>query len=514
MSLTGSVMILAVMLVRPLLKRWRTHGILMLLWVAACMMLLVHLRFSSPISVLSAVSNVPILSDAFAVGSAGSFSGSSNESTFMRAEGGYFLLEGYTSGLTYVYEIIFGIWLAGACAALIYAAVSALLLRKRFKDAVYRADLSIIAGRMAKDSSRHNISIAHNGAGHNADIEHTNVDAHSTDISRMAGVTRFAGNVRKTRVFVSSRTTSPLTYGIFRPKIILPLSACEAGSEALEHILLHEVQHIRSRHALINLLWFISLCLHWFNPIVWLGWVSLRSDMEISCDAKVIKHIGAERRTGYAQTLLNMVPVRQRALPLAFGTPSGKSSAKERIHEILAYRPATKGAVCISFAVMLLCMALFAASPAQMVMAESSFAISVSAMYPDDTGIHLFRVYSHGNNNGRNQSTFYVYAGGFATIFEAQGYFVENYSVETGAIEGYFAPEYATSHGFGFSFGPTFSWQGLNISVVADTGAVVYMLMDASTFSSEDIDLVRAMHELVGRGWSTSHLQGVVLGGE
>ena len=98
------------------------------------------------------------------------------------------------------------IWFVGACAALIFAAVSVLLIDWRFRDAVSRTDLIAIVGR-------------------------------------------------KARVYVSSRTTGPLTYVVFRPCIILPLSIDGMDEDALEYMLLHELQHIRSRDVLINQLW-------------------------------------------------------------------------------------------------------------------------------------------------------------------------------------------------------------------------------------------------------------------
>jgi len=454
MSLTGSVMILAVMFVRPLLKRWRTHGILLLLWISACLMLLVHFRFSSPTSVFNAVNSLPVISDAFAIGN---FIG--GESALMTAYYEYPQAIGFVNSAEHIRLIISGVWLTGACIALAFAVVSALLLRRRFRDAVPRTDLSAFIGR-------------------------------------------------KTCVYVSSGASGPLTYGIFRPRIILPFSVDEMDSEALEYILLHEVQHIRGRHVLINLLWFLSLCLHWFNPVVWLGWFSLRDDMEISCDAQVLKRIGAERRTGYAQTLLNMVPVRQTVFPLAFGS----STAKDRIKEILAYRPATKRAICVSLAMMLCCIALFAASPAQVVMADQSLVISIStvAVGPDDTNFHLFRIHSHNSRfqATNSNSTAFTHSGAFANLSETQNYFINNHFVDAEALKTYLVPEYASSHRFGFSFGPIFSWQGLNISVETDDEIIIYMLMDASTFSSDELDLAQAISELVGRrNWSTDLLR-------
>jgi len=442
MSLTGSIMILAVMLVRPLLKRWRTHGVLLLLWLAACFMLLVHFRFSSPINVFSAVGNMPVISSALGVG--GSFTVAESVSA---VADGHIRVMSTSARAVNILHIVSDIWLAGVVITLIYAVVSALLLRKRFRCAVYRADLSCMINN-------------------------------------------------KARVYVSSRAHGPLTYGIIRPRIILPLSANGMDDETLEHVLLHEMQHVRGRHVLINFLWFISLCLHWFNPIVWLGWVYLRRDMEVICDAKVVKSIGAERRGSYAQTLLNMIPVRQAAaFPLAFGS----SSAGDRIKEILAYRPATKGAVCVSFFMLLLCIALFAASPAQMVSASTSFSGDI-----DDMGFYIFRVHTQPipRGNGNLQQAFYTYTAGFSSLADARLFLVGEYFAE--GEDGDFMPECSVNQGFGFSSGNTFSWRGMNVAVETEYETKWYMVMDASTFCSEDLEFEQAVIELMARLWTVS----------
>ena len=453
MSLTGSVMIAAIILIRPLLKHWRTHGILALLWFAACALLLLPFRLPSPVSVY----NLPALSDAFSVGA--SIAGSPNMTMY---SGGYLLT--VASGFD-LRSVLPWVWIVGVCVSLAFAVASGLRLGWRFRDAVPRADLGALVGGAA-------------------------------------------------RVYASSRTAGPLTYGIFRPCIIVALSIDEMDHDAIKYMLLHECQHIRSRDGLVNLLWVLALCLHWFNPLVWLGWVCLRRDMEAKCDAKVLEQIGAGSRTGYAQTLLDMVPIRRTVFPLAFGS----TSAVDRIKGILAYRPASRGAVAVSFAVMMLCVALFAANPVHAVGGGATFAVSVTfaAAAPDDSGIILFRVEPMGEANAAGiRSSAFIHVGSFSSYPEAQRFFVENYLVDAVILEQNMNlnSPYVSSYGFGVSAGgcgqvSVFSWSGLNISVVTDAGSVNYVLMDASTFDSEDFDLTQAVNELAARSWGVGFYEG------
>jgi len=303
MSLTGGIMIIVVLFIRPLLKRWRTHKVVLLMWLVTCIMLLTPMRLPSPISIYHNFLMFSVRSPI-------------NESTVIAFYDGHRHVifnsnDATTIGLP---SHLLVIWLTGVLLALIYAAFSVWQLHWQFLDAVPRPDL---------DTS-------------------------------------------KVQVFVSPLTHSPLTYGIFRPRIILPMPVIEEG--ALEYIIMHELEHIRSRDALVNFLWILAVSFHWFNPLVWLGWFITRRDMETRCDTEVLRQVGREERIGYAQTLLNMVPVKQMVFPLAFGS----SSAGERIRRALSYRPATKRAVCAAIAVFVLCIALFSSNSTRAAGAETT----------------------------------------------------------------------------------------------------------------------------------------------
>ena len=82
-------------------------------------------------------------------------------------------------------------------------------------------------------------------------------------------------------VYLADHIDTPFVLGLFRPKIYLP-SALPEGERG--YILLHERHHIRRLDHAVKLLAFLALCIHWFNPLVWLMFVLLGRDMEMSCD--------------------------------------------------------------------------------------------------------------------------------------------------------------------------------------------------------------------------------------
>ncbi len=151
----------------------------------------------------------------------------------------------------------------------------------------------------------------------------------------------------KDRLFLSDRIDTAFVLGVFRPKIYLPanLSADERA-----HILLHEETHIRRLDHVVKLLSFIVLCVHWFNPLVWLAFFASGKDMEMSCDEAVIRRLGGDVKKTYATSLLTLATGRRivGGTPLAFG----EGDTKGRIKNVLHYKkPALWAAVAAIIAV-------------------------------------------------------------------------------------------------------------------------------------------------------------------
>ncbi|MDE5933983.1 MAG: M56 family metallopeptidase, partial [Lachnospiraceae bacterium] len=74
---------------------------------------------------------------------------------------------------------------------------------------------------------------------------------------------------------------TPFVLGVYRPRIYLPAHLQE---EEKRYVLAHEKIHIARRDYLIKILFYAAVCLHWFNPLAWLAFVLMESDMEMSCE--------------------------------------------------------------------------------------------------------------------------------------------------------------------------------------------------------------------------------------
>lgn len=126
------------------------------------------------------------------------------------------------------------------------------------------------------------------------------------------------------RVYTSERIDTAFVLGFFRPEIYIP---AHIPQQERTWILAHERCHIRRFDPLWKLLGFGALCLHWFNPLVWLAFFLACKDMEMSCDEAVIRAFGPDCRADYSAALLHCSVPHSAAIgmPLAFGEGNTKS---------------------------------------------------------------------------------------------------------------------------------------------------------------------------------------------
>ncbi len=134
-------------------------------------------------------------------------------------------------------------------------------------------------------------------------------------------------------IFECDRVRSPFVFGIFKPKIYLP---CGMDARQREYVILHEKNHIRRLDHITKLVSFAILMLHWYNPLVWLGYTLMVRDMEMSCDEKVLKGFTEEEKKSYGLTLVAIGANRRfaAAAPLSFG----ENVVEKRIVNVLKFR--------------------------------------------------------------------------------------------------------------------------------------------------------------------------------
>lgn len=275
MSIAASWLILAVVLLRLLLKK-APKWIIILLWGIVALRLVVPFSFESALSLIPsaetfnahniqyetpaihsgipAVNNAvnPVLGETFAPNPAGSVNP------------------------LYVWAFIVSvIWLTGIAAMLLYAVISYVRVRRSVAERV-----------------------------------------------------PYEGNI-----FLCDHVKSPFILGLVRPKIYLPSSM---DTTAMEPVIAHEKAHLARRDHWWKPLGFLVLTVHWFNPLCWIAYVLLCRDIELACDEKVIRQMDLDGKKQYSTALLECSMGRRLVAicPLAFG----EVGVKERVKNVLNYK--------------------------------------------------------------------------------------------------------------------------------------------------------------------------------
>lgn len=147
-------------------------------------------------------------------------------------------------------------------------------------------------------------------------------------------------------IYLADYIPTPFVMGLIHPKIYLPSVMSEAEQS---YIIRHEKHHIRRGDHVIKLFAFAAVCIHWFNPLVWLAFALSSRDMEMSCDEAVMKQMGRDIRADYSSSLLQFSTGKKAILgtPLAFG----EGDTKERIENIMKYKKPTMMMVVLAVVV-------------------------------------------------------------------------------------------------------------------------------------------------------------------
>lgn len=133
-------------------------------------------------------------------------------------------------------------------------------------------------------------------------------------------------------VYQSDKVSSPFILGVVKPKIYIPFGLDE---DTLRYVLTHEKYHIKRFDHIAKIVAYIILSVHWFNPLCWAAFILMGTDMEMSCDEKVLA--GEENiRKEYSTSLLLFATDRRfpSPSPLAFG----ETGVKSRIKNALGFR--------------------------------------------------------------------------------------------------------------------------------------------------------------------------------
>ena len=148
----------------------------------------------------------------------------------------------------------------------------------------------------------------------------------------------------KTRVEISYNPliASPMLIGFFRPRIILPTHELE--DKELSYIFVHELIHYKQRDMFYKWLIQIVVCVHWFNPFVYLLEKEVNKSCELSCDEKVIAVLDDKRKREYGDTLISFLKSNNlyKSSLASVTLTEGAEQLKERLGAIMKFRKKSK----------------------------------------------------------------------------------------------------------------------------------------------------------------------------
>lgn len=144
---------------------------------------------------------------------------------------------------------------------------------------------------------------------------------------------------RRISIRQSGRFSAPLTYGVLHPVILMPTSTKWENTDSLAYVLAHEYVHIRRFDSIRKLVLIVVLCVHWFNPLVWVMYILANRDIELLCDEAVVRFFGENTKAAYARALISMEETRSGLTPLC--SSFSKNAIEERITAIMKIKKTT-----------------------------------------------------------------------------------------------------------------------------------------------------------------------------
>ena len=154
-------------------------------------------------------------------------------------------------------------------------------------------------------------------------------------------------------VYETEIVTGPCLFGLFHPAVYVPECVAEDG-EKFVFVLSHENTHYRHHDNWWALLRIFCVCLHWFNPLVWVSVYLSKQDAELACDERTLKNLGDEVRIAYGEALLSLCAVEISGMDrwrISTTMSGSKNQLKERLQMVVHVPKKSAGAYLMLFIV-------------------------------------------------------------------------------------------------------------------------------------------------------------------
>ena len=168
---------------------------------------------------------------------------------------------------------------------------------------------------------------------------------------------RELGVRRRVELLETDAVKSPALFGLFHLRLLLPTGLTARFSrEQLRFIFLHELAHVKRGDLWLNWLVTALQIMHWFNPLLWLGFARLRADRELACDELALLHAGENAGKSYGQTIIKLLEGfnRPAAIPGLVGIVEDARQMERRIRMIARFKKPSRWTALASVLVIVL----------------------------------------------------------------------------------------------------------------------------------------------------------------
>jgi beta-lactamase regulating signal transducer with metallopeptidase domain len=135
-------------------------------------------------------------------------------------------------------------------------------------------------------------------------------------------------------LIATGRPGSPALFGFLRVRLLLPdETLAEADVTELRHIFLHELAHLKRHDIAIGHIASLLHVLHWFNPLVALGFRQMQADRELACDALALSWLDPKEAPAYGHTVVQQIErlLTSQHHPMLIGLCGIRARTKKRI---------------------------------------------------------------------------------------------------------------------------------------------------------------------------------------
>lgn len=185
---------------------------------------------------------------------------------------------------------------------------------------------------------------------------------------------------------ISEKVNSPAVWGTFKPVILFPTTFDFSDKYNVEYIILHECGHIKYLHLMLKIISMLIASLYWYNPFVWILYLYIDKDMEISSDRYVLKQMSGDQRANYALRLVEATSTKK-PCPI-FYYYYKKNFIKERIEAIMDFKKLTVGGIITSMLIPMGVVSVFATT--DVILTDNDLQamnVEVVQMKSDDTQV-------------------------------------------------------------------------------------------------------------------------------